>query len=52
LKGIIIGLFTVDEYIIYIKNSSALNKRMMGIVKDRLINNIQLIVRTEFLNAV
>lgn len=52
LKGIIIGLFTVDEYVIYIKNSSALNKRMMGIVKNRLISNIQLIVRSEFLNAV
>jgi len=42
----------VDEYLVYIKNSSALNKRMMGIVKDRLISNIQLIVRSEFLNVV
>ena len=52
LKGIIIGFFTVDEYLVYIQNSSALNKRMMGIVKDRLISNIQLIVRSEFLNVV
>ena len=52
LKGIIIGLFTVEEYLIYIQNSSALNKRMMGIVKSRLISNIQLFVRPEFLNAV
>ncbi len=52
LKGIIIGLFTVEEYLIYIQNSSSLNKRMMGIVKERLISNIQLIVRSEFLNAV
>jgi hypothetical protein len=52
LKGIIIGLFTVEEYLIYIQNSSALNKRMMGIVKNRLISNIQLFVRPEFLNAV
>ena len=52
LKGIIIGFFTVDEYLIYIQNSSALNKRMMGIVKDRLISNIQLIISSEFLDAV
>jgi hypothetical protein len=52
LKGIIIGLFTVEEYLVYIQNSSALNKRMMGIVKNRLISNIQLFVRPEFLNAV
>ncbi|WP_417195075.1 glyoxalase [Bizionia sp.] len=42
LKGIIIGQFTVDEYHYYITNSSALNKRMMNIVKERLISNIQL----------
>lgn len=52
LKGIVIGLFTVDEYKLYIQNSSALNKRMMQIVKDRLISNIQLIERPEFLKAV
>lgn len=43
LKGIIIGQFTVEEYLIYIKNSSALNKRMMSIVKERLQDNIQLL---------
>jgi hypothetical protein len=43
LKGIIIGQFTVEEYEIYIQNSSALNKRMMNIVKDRVKNNIQLL---------
>lgn len=52
LKGIIIGLFTVEEYLTYIQNSSALNKRMMGIVKDHLISNIQLFERPEFLSAV
>tara|TARA_R110000868_G_scaffold72823_4_gene211712 strand:+ start:1790 stop:2206 length:417 start_codon:yes stop_codon:yes gene_type:complete len=52
LKGIIIGLFTVEEYLIYIQNSSALNKRMMGIVKERLISNIQLFERPKILNAV
>ncbi|MBT9189150.1 MULTISPECIES: glyoxalase [Zobellia] len=42
LKGIVIGLFTVEEYEIYIKNSSALNKRMMNMVIDRLKDQIQL----------
>ena len=41
LKGMIIGQFTVDEYLVYIQNSSALNKRMMNIVKERLIDHIQ-----------
>jgi len=45
LKGIIIGQFTVNEYQEYIKNSSALNKRMMNLVRERLINNIQLFER-------
>ncbi len=43
LKGIIIGQFTVAEYLIYIDNSSALNKRMMNIVKERMFSNIQLL---------
>jgi hypothetical protein len=43
LKGIIIGQFTLDEFEIYIRNSSALNKRMMDIVKERLKSNIQLL---------
>lgn len=42
VKGMIIGQFTVEEYELYIQNSSALNKRMMTIVKERLVNNIQL----------
>ena len=43
LKGIIMGQFTVEEYLIYIENSSALNKRMMNIVKERMFSNIQLL---------
>ncbi len=42
LKGIIIGQFTVEEYEIYIKNSSRLNKRMMNMVIVRLKDQIQL----------
>lgn len=42
LKGMIIGLFTVEEYIRYIENSSALNKRMMSMVIERLKDQVQL----------
>lgn len=42
LKGMVIGQFTVDEYQLYIKNSSALNKRLTNIIKERLIQSIQL----------
>lgn len=42
LKGIIIGQFTINEHRMYVQNSSALNKRMMCIVKDRLKKNLQL----------
>lgn len=43
LKGMMIGQFTLDEYEKYIQNSSALNKRMMNIVKEQLKSNIQLL---------
>jgi len=52
LKGMIIGQFTSDEYLLYIQNSSALNKRMMNIVKQRLQSNIQLFEIPEILKAV
>ncbi|MEZ4802601.1 MAG: glyoxalase [Gelidibacter sp.] len=41
IKGMIIGQFTIEEFAIYIKDSSALNKRIMNIVKERFINHIQ-----------
>ena len=43
LKGIMIGQFSINEYRIYVENSSALNKRMMNIVKERMLENIQLL---------
>lgn len=43
LKGMIIGQFTVEEYESYIKNSSALNKRMMSMVISRLKDQMQLL---------
>lgn len=43
LKGMIIGQFTVEEYQVYILNSSALNKRMMNTVIERLKDQVQLL---------
>jgi hypothetical protein len=43
LKGMIIGLFTVEEYQEYILNSSNLNKRMMHLLIERLKSQLQLI---------
>ena len=43
LKGMIIGQFTLEEFDVYIQNSSDLNKRMMDIVKEGLKSNIQLL---------
>lgn len=45
LKGMIIGQFTVEEYQVYIANSSALNKRMMNMVIERLKDQVQLLER-------
>lgn len=42
LKGIVMALFTVEEYNTYIQNSSDLNKRMMNLLIDRLKNQVQL----------
>ncbi|WP_223034449.1 glyoxalase [Hanstruepera marina] len=52
LKGMIIGQFTVEEYSFYITNSSALNKRMMNIVKERFISDIQLFQKDTVLEAI
>jgi len=43
LKDAVVGLFTVEEYNLYTANASALNKRMLGIIKERLISHIQLL---------
>ncbi len=42
LKGIVMGLFTIDEYDTYIQNSSNLNKRMMNLLIERLKSQVQL----------
>ena len=43
LKGMIIGLFTIEEFREYIKNSSNLNKRMMNLLIERLKSQVQLL---------
>lgn len=48
LKGIIMGQFTEEEYEVYIQNSSALNKRMMHMVIERLKDQM-LLLETEVL---
>jgi hypothetical protein len=52
IKGMIIGQFTIEEYAIYIENSSALNKRMMNIVKERLISSIQVFDNPDLRKAI
>jgi hypothetical protein len=42
LKGIVMALFTIEEYETYIKNSSSLNKRMMNLLIERLKSQVQL----------
>jgi hypothetical protein len=42
LKGIVIGLFTQQELAEYISNASVLNKRMMGLITERLKSQMQL----------
>jgi hypothetical protein len=43
LKGIIIALFTIDEYKHYIKNASNLNKRMLNLLIERLKSQVLLL---------
>ena len=47
LKDMIVGLFTVEEYNAYTLNASALNKRISGIIKERLISHVQLLSEME-----
>jgi hypothetical protein len=38
LRGLIIGHFTKEEYAVYQKMPAEINKRIMGIVKERLLS--------------
>jgi hypothetical protein len=43
LKGIVVGLFTVEEFTQYTTNSSSINKRMMNMIIERLKDQVQLL---------
>lgn len=42
LKGMVLGLFTAEEFSIYIQNSSSLNKRILNMIIERLRSQVQL----------
>jgi hypothetical protein len=42
LKGVVMALFTIEEYRSYTSNSSNLNKRMMNMLAERLKEQVQL----------
>jgi hypothetical protein len=41
VKGVFIGMFTHDEYLIYIENMRALNKRITNLTIERLKSHMQ-----------
>ncbi len=47
LKGMVIALFTVEEFSEYVLNSSNLNKRMMNLLIERLKDQVQLLIKPE-----
>lgn len=44
--GLVIALFTNEEYSFYSNNSSNVNKRIVSMLAERLKSNIQLLVKT------
>lgn len=47
LKGMVISMFTLEEFREYILDSSSLNKRMMNLLIERLKDQIQLLTKRE-----
>jgi hypothetical protein len=43
LKGMVIGMFTIDEWREYVANSSSLNKRIMNLLIERLKDQVQVL---------
>lgn len=41
LQGMIVGQFTVEEYWAYSSMASALNKRMMNILRERMVDRME-----------
>ncbi len=51
IKGMVIGQFTVEEYETYSTHTSALNKRIINLIKERLVSQIQLFEQPPSLKA-
>ena len=47
IAGVIIGMFTMDEYRFYANNSSAVNKRIINIVQKRVLDSLHEITQEE-----
>ena len=45
LKGIVLGMFSVDEYLIYTTNASEINKRINQMISERIKDQLQLFNR-------
>lgn len=43
LKGIVIGFFSEEEYLTYLDDSSSLNKRILGMITERVTSQLQLL---------
>ena len=41
LKGLVLGQFTLEEYRAYSADSSAINKRILSMIKERLKSQVQ-----------
>jgi hypothetical protein len=40
LKGLVIGLFTIEEYEVYIQHTTAINKRIIQLIIERIYSQI------------
>lgn len=47
LKGMVMAMFTIEEFREYILNSSNLNKRMMNLLIERLKDQVMLLLKRE-----
>lgn len=43
LKGLVLGQFTLEEYRVYSADSSAINKRILSMIKERLKSQVQVL---------
>lgn len=50
LKGIVIGLFTLDENTRYVHNASALSKRITNLLVERIKSQVQLLYNSQHAN--